>query len=152
MQDLVIRKATKEDLPALLYAEQEIIRTERPFDPTLRPGEFHYYDLSKMIGTDAAEVLIAELDGAFAGCGNARIKTGMPYNTFERYAFLGCMYVLPEHRGKGIIQSIIGELKKWAAEKGLDEIQLQVYSDNIAAIKAYEKVGFQKMLVDMRIK
>lgn len=152
MQDIVIRKATEADLPLLLNAEQELIQNERPFDPTFTPEQFCYYDLPGMMASEDAEVLIAELDGVFAGCGNARIKTGMPYNRFERYAFLGGMYVVPEHRGKGIIQSIIGELKKWATAKGLDEVRLQVYSENIAAIKAYEKVGFQQMLVEMRVK
>lgn len=152
MEEIIIRKAMPEDLPVLLLAEQELINAERPFDPTLVPGEFYYYDLEEMIESEDAEVLIATQDGLFAGCGHASIRTGKPYNNFDRYAFLGFMYVVPEHRGKDIIQRIIGELKKWAEKKGLDEIRLQVYANNIAAVKAYEKVGFEKLLIDMRLK
>jgi ribosomal protein S18 acetylase RimI-like enzyme len=62
------------------------------------------------------------------------------------------MYVKREYRGKGVNQAIIEVLKQWAVEKGLAEIKLEVYSDNTGAIKAYEKAGFEKRLVEMRIR
>jgi ribosomal protein S18 acetylase RimI-like enzyme len=42
-------------------------------------------------------------------------------------------------------------MKEWAMEKGLTEIRLQVYDKNIPAVKAYEKYGFSKNLVEMRM-
>jgi len=54
-------------------------------------------------------------------------------------------------RGRGVNKLIIDALVEWAAKKGLDEVRLQVYADNIPAVAAYEKVGFKKMLTEMRL-
>jgi ribosomal protein S18 acetylase RimI-like enzyme len=150
---MLIRKATIEDLPVLLQFEQGIISAERPFDSTLKPGAINYYDLKAFIASADVQVLVAEIGGEIAGSGYARIKKNPDtYYDFEKYAYLGFMYVLPAYRGKGINQAIIEELKKWVAEQGLVEIRLEVYNDNTGAIKAYEKVGFEKRMIEMRIR
>jgi ribosomal protein S18 acetylase RimI-like enzyme len=150
---ILIRKATIEDLPVLLQFEQGIISAERPFDSTLKPGAINYYDLKAFIASADVQVLVAEIDGEIAGSGYARIKKNPDtYYDFEKYAYLGFMYVLPAYRGKGVNQAIIEELKKWVAEQGLVEIRLEVYNDNTGAIKAYEKVGFEKRMLEMRIR
>lgn len=146
-----IRSATLSDLPDLLKFEQGIISTERPFDETLAPDTIHYYDLAERIKDPDAEVVVAECDGSLIAGGSVIIKKGNTYNTFDRYAFLGFMYVEPDYRGKGINSLIIKKLTEWSEKKGLKEVRLQVYSDNIAAIKAYEKVGFKKILTEMRL-
>jgi ribosomal protein S18 acetylase RimI-like enzyme len=150
---MLIRKATIEDLPVLLQFEQGIISAERPFDSTLKPGAINYYDLKAFIASADVQVLVAEIDGEIAGSGYARIKKNPDtYYDFEKYAYLGFMYVLPAYRGKGVNQAIIEDLKKWVAEQGLVEIRLEVYNDNTGAIKAYEKVGFEKRMLEMRIR
>lgn len=150
MSDIIIRPATPEDLPVLLKFEQGIIQTERPFDPTLLPGEFHYYDLGARILDAEAAVVVAVKDSKVIAGGSAIIKEGNSYNIFGRYSFLGFMFVEPEYRGLGINRLIIDELVKWSREKGLQEIRLHVYSENENAIRAYEKVGFKRLLVEMR--
>ena len=148
--ELIIRPATPNDLPSLLNFEQSLINSERPFDETMIAEEFHYYDLALLIEDPEAEVLVAEVDRVPVGSGHVRIKEGDHYNQFERFAFLGFMYVEPEHRGKGINQMIISELIKWASDRGLKECRLQVYDENIVAIRAYEKSGFKRLLTTMR--
>lgn len=59
------------------------------------------------------------------------------------------MYVEPDQRGKGINKLIIDHLVLWSKKRGLNHFKLQVYSDNVVAIKAYEKVGFKKSMVKM---
>ena len=150
MNNIHIRKATVEDLPFLLKFEQGIISAERPFDETLVSDKFHYYDLGERLNDADAEVVVAEVNGHIVGGGSAIIKEGKPYNTFNRYSFLGFMYVEPAYRGQGVNKLIIEKLMEWSYEKGLKEIRLQVYSDNLPAIRAYEKVGFKKILTEMR--
>jgi GNAT superfamily N-acetyltransferase len=150
LNSILIRSATIEDLPTLLEFEQGIISTERPFDETLLSEEFHYYDLAARIKEPDAEVVVAEINGRVVGSGSAIVKKGNSYNQFADYSFLGFMFVAPDHRGKGINKLIIENLIDWSQRKGLKEIRLQVYSDNLPAIKAYEKVGFKKILTEMR--
>jgi len=49
------------------------------------------------------------------------------------------MYVVPEYRAKGVINKIINYLKAWAAAQNLNELRLEVYTENEPAVKAYEK-------------
>lgn len=151
MDSIQIRSASLDDLPTLLRFEQGIITAERPFDPTLVPGEFHYYDLAARIRDPDAEVVVAEDNGKVVAGGSAIIKEGNNYNTFHTYAFLGFMYVEPSYRGRGLNRLIIERLVEWSHLKGLKEIRLHVYSDNLNAIHAYEKVGFKKILTEMRM-
>ncbi|WP_295714991.1 GNAT family N-acetyltransferase [Mucilaginibacter sp.] len=149
---MLIRQATLNDMPVLLQFEQGVITAERPFDSTLVPGSINYYDLEMFINSPDVEILVAELDGELVGSGYARIKKSeKPYFNFLNYAYLGFMYVSPQHRGKGINQLIIEELKLWTRRHGLTELRLQVYNDNEGAIKAYEKVGFKKHMIEMRM-
>ena len=151
MRDFIVRTAKLEDLEVLLEFEQGLIEAERPMDPTLAPNPISYYDLSEMIHLDTAEVIVVEKDAQLVASGYAKIKKARHYLDHEYCSYLGFMYTRPEFRGKGVNKLIVDELKKWSISKGLKEIRLTVYDDNIAALKAYEKVGFKKHLIEMRL-
>lgn len=151
MENIQVRTARLEDLDTLLQFEQGVIAAERPFDETLKEGSIHYYDLKAMIESPGAEVVLAKVDGKIAGSGYARIENSKPYNRHTQHAYLGFMYVPPQYCGRGINGKIIEALKSWAKSKGITELRLDVYHENEAAIKAYEKAGFSKLLVNMRL-
>jgi GNAT superfamily N-acetyltransferase len=151
MHNITIRKAHPDDLKILLEFEQGIITAERPFDPTLKEGKIHYYNIEKMISASHIEVLVAVADSKVIGSGYARLEAAKPYLNHETYAYLGFMYTDPNHRGKGVNSKIIEALKDWCRSKDILELRLDVYNDNAPAIKAYEKVGFKKHLINMRM-
>ena len=150
MENVIIRPAVKDDLETLYRFEQGIIVADRPFDSTLKDGHINYYDIAAMIDAHDVEVLVAELDGELIGSGYARIEESSKYLKHSKHAYLGFMYVEPAHRGKGVNQKIIVALKTWAATQNVTECRLQVYHDNLPAIKAYEKIGFSKLMIIMR--
>ena len=45
---------------------------------------------------------------------------------------------------------ILDYLIAWSHSKNLWEIKLEVYDGNEVAVKAYEKMGFKKNIVEMR--
>ena len=145
------RSAALSDLGALLEFEQGIITAERPYDPTLRKGQINYYDLGELIVSEKAEVIVVEHNGKIVSSGYATIKKARHYLDHKEYAYLGFMYTHPDFRGRGLNRRVIDALKTWSKAKGLTEIRLTVYDDNAAAIKAYEKVGFKKHLIVMRL-
>jgi RimJ/RimL family protein N-acetyltransferase len=151
MQNITIRKASTTDLEKLLAFEQGIITAERPFDPTLKEEKINYYDIEQMISASYVEVLVAEIDSQVIGSGYARIETAKPYLNHERYAYLGFMFTDLNHRGKGVNSKIIEALKDWCRSQNVFELRLDVYNENASAIKAYEKAGFKKHLINMRI-
>lgn len=151
MSDFIVRTAKLEDLAVLLEFEQGVIKAERPYDPTLADDPISYYDISELIHSDTAEVVVVEVNSKIIASGYACIKKARSYLDHEFYSYLGFMYTHPDFRGKGVNQLIVDALRNWSISKGLHEIRLTVYDENVAAIKAYEKVGFKKHIIEMRI-
>ncbi len=150
-QHIIIRPATLNDLPTLLRFEQGVIHTERPFDPTLKQGDdTRYYDIPVLINASHIQLLVAEWNDELIGSGYARIEEAKPYLQHRQHAYLGFMYTDPAHRGKGVNTKIIEALKEWARSKNIKELRLDVYFPNEAAIRAYEKNGFKKHMIEMR--
>jgi len=150
MEQIKIRKALPNDLAQLLIFEQHIIEAERPFDSTLKRQDTNYYDLEQMLTAPNVFVAVAELENRIIGSGYARIEKSKEYNQHIHHGYLGFMFVLPEHRGKGVNKMIIDTLKEWVTAQNVNELRLEVYQDNISAIKAYEKIGFTKLMILMR--
>ncbi|MBT8307546.1 MAG: GNAT family N-acetyltransferase [Maribacter sp.] len=151
MDEVKIRKATLDDIAVLLKFEQGVIKAERPFDVTLDEDPITYYDLEELIVSDDASLVVAEIDGAIISSGYALVKPSRHYLNHKFYSYLGFMYTLPKYRGRGVNTRIIEELKQWSYSKGLQEIRLTVYDKNSIAIRAYEKVGFKKHIIEMRL-
>lgn len=150
MDQIIIREAVASDLPLLLVFEQGVIAAERPFDKTLGDDPIYYYDLELMLTAPHIHLVVAELDGELIGSGYARIEDAKPYSRHRQHAYLGFMYTLPSYRGKGVNKRIIETLKDWSRTKNITELRLDVYYANEPAIRAYEKTGFVKHMIEMR--
>lgn len=146
-----VRSATRHDLPTLLDFEQGIIEAERPYDHTLSPDPISYYDIGALIASPDAEVAVIEIDGDLVGSGYAKKRRSLDYVDHEYHAFLGFMYVRPEHRGKGLNKTLLNHLLDWAKLNGLPDVHLTVYPGNESALRAYEKSGFSQYLTEMRL-
>lgn len=151
MKDFVFRKAVAEDLNVLLEFEQGIILEERPYDNTLSPDPISYYNLESLLNNPDALVVVAADDTKIIGSGYAIIKEAKPYVDHNFYAYLGFMYTSLTYRGKGVNGKILEALKEWTKSKGIQEMRLTVYPENLSAIKAYKKMGFENHLLEMRI-
>ena len=147
---IIIRPATSHDLPVLLRFEQGVISAERPFDPTLKK-DTHYYDLEEMINSPDIHLVVAVSGDEIIGSGYARIEKAKHFLQHAQHSYLGFMYTEPAHRGKGVNKMIIEALIKWSRSRNITELRLEVYHLNEAAIRAYEKTGFKKYIVEMRM-
>ncbi len=148
---LTIRVATADDLPVLRLFQQAIVSAERPFDPTLKPGELHYYDLEALLMEPQTRLLVATDGAQIVASSYARLRPAMPYLRHPRYAYLGFMYVEPAYRGRGISGRLMEALRQWAQAQGVTELRLEVYAANEPALKAYEKFGFRPHMLEMRL-
>lgn len=148
-ENIIFRTAILDDLPVLLDFEQAIIDAERPFCPPMQQDTFHYYDLSQKIKAPDVEVLVVEVDGQLVASGYIEIRDARHYHDHDKVGYLGFMYVVPEWRGKGLNQQLMDKLIVWGQEHGVEDFMLTVFSSNKAAIRAYEKSGFQPLLTEM---
>lgn len=147
----IVRPATYKDLDLLDSFMDGLVNAERPMDPTIKDGKVIYYDLKDFIDSEDAELLVAELNGEIVASGYAKIKPDRSYLKHHAQGYLGFMYVPEQHRGNGYNQLIVDELLIWCKSVGISEIRLDVYDVNESAIKAYEKAGFTKHMINMRL-
>ena len=150
--EISLRAATLKDIDALREFEQGIVRAERAFDSTLKAGRIQYYDIEKMLIADHVRFVVAECGNELVACGFARIDNAKTYLSHPQQAYLGLMYVDPKYRGQSISAKIVERLKQWCRTKGVTELRLEVYSGNLAAVGAYEKAGFSKHIIEMRLR
>jgi len=151
MEPITVRTATINDLDTLLRFEQGVITAERPFDETIRTGDINYYDIVHLINAPHIEIVVAQTGDKLIGSGYARIEDSRLYLNHKQHAYLGFMYVEPEYRGRGVNKMVIETLKQWSISRGMVELRLDVYHNNAPAIKAYEKVVFSPLLLQMRM-
>ena len=151
MKNLIIRKALLKDKTTLLELEQKVIEAERPYNHTIKPTNALYYDLNNLLIDLDSHLMVAELNDEIIGSGYAQIRESKKSLKHNTHSYLGFMYVAPDRRGLGINGMIIENLISWSKEKGVFDLYLDVYEGNDAAIRAYEKVGFTKSLVEMKI-
>ena len=62
-----------------------------------------------------------------------------------RVATLGNVATLPEARGQGLATAACAQLCRLLLDDGIDVVSLNVRADNDAALRAYEKLGFERV-------
>ena len=62
--------------------------------------------------------------------------------------FIAELCCLPEARGQGLGTRFLACARESAASRGLPRVSLRVFSDNVGAVRLYERCGFQ--IVDRR--
>ena len=148
---LEVRQATADDIDTLNRFQQGVVTAERPFDVTIQDGPVEYYDIAQMLASEHVRIVVAEAGAQIIGCGFARIEAAKPYLKHAVRGYLGMMYTDPAYRSQSVNRCIIDSLKQWCLSRDVTELRLEVYHDNEAAVRAYEKAGFSKLMVEMRL-
>ncbi|BAY43126.1 GCN5-related N-acetyltransferase [Scytonema sp. HK-05] len=60
-----------------------------------------------------------------------------------RHAHIFLLYVVPEHRQRGIGTALMRYVEDWAKARGDHQIGLQVFQSNTAALNLYNQLGYQ---------
>jgi ribosomal protein S18 acetylase RimI-like enzyme len=63
--------------------------------------------------------------------------------TGKRYAHIFMLYVLPYYRRQGIAKALLETAQQWAQQRGDQQLGLQVFPQNQAALTLYQQMGFQ---------
>lgn len=148
---LKFREARVDDLQRLLALEQCVVEAERPYNSSIKSESAIYYDLETLISSDDAYLLVVEAENEIIGTGYAQIRNSKVSLEHDQHAYLGFMYVEPQYRGQGLNPKIVEELVLWSKRKGISNFYLDVYAENDSAVRAYEKVGFEPSLMEMKL-
>lgn len=61
----------------------------------------------------------------------------------DRHAHIFILYVVPEHRRRGIGTALMKYIENWAVQRGDRQIGLQVFQSNTPALNLYNQLGYQ---------
>lgn len=125
---VLIRSARIEDLDALYALEIQSFEVDR-----LSRRSFRHW-----IGTENRALLVAEVAGVLAA------YVLIIYHPGTRLARVYSLAVAKQMRGQGLAGKLMAAGEQASREDGRLYLRLEVSVDNIAAIKLYESLGFQK--------
>ena len=91
--------------------------------------------------TDAPRVGFTAVQEESIGC----LWLGQSINqlTGALQAYIYLVYVMPQYRRQGMGRKLMQHAKDWAKKQGYDQISLQVFVKNTAALRLYETLGFR---------
>ncbi len=140
-EKLVIREATKKDVPLILSLVKELAVYEKLLHEVVATED----QLTEMLFGQKkyAEVLIANYDNENAGF-------ALFFHNFSTFLgqpgiYLEDLYVKPQLRGKGIGKSLLLSLVKLAKERNCGRVEWAVLNWNEPSIKFYESLGAKPM-------
>ncbi|MEH1984165.1 MULTISPECIES: GNAT family N-acetyltransferase [unclassified Nostoc] len=67
----------------------------------------------------------------------------------NRHAHIFILYVVPEHRRRGIGTALMQYVENWAIQRGDRQIGLQVFQSNKPALNLYNQLGYQSQSIWM---
>lgn len=146
-----LRAATNDDIAVLRQLEQAVIDAERPLNPTIKRSEAKYYNLEALISDTNTLLIIGEVNNQIIATGYVQLRTSKQQLQHQQHGYLGFMYVAPNKRGQGLNQQIMTYLIDWAKTQQVTDFYLDVYNNNTAAVHAYEKLGFEPCLLEMKL-
>lgn len=148
-----VRPAVAADVPGIRLLEKELIKHERLYDKKIKEGdELHYYDIEGLINrSDNSVIMVVEKDNELVGCGLGEIRKNEHFYNNAWFGYIGMMSLKKEHRGTGLGGEIIKALLEWFKSKGITEAKLKVIPGNTGALRAYEKLGFETFISEMRL-
>lgn len=138
---VALRTATPADLPSILRCIRGLAEYERLAHECVATEAL----LRETLFGDApaAEVVLAESDGATAGFA----LWFRSYSTFlaRPGIYLEDLFVFPEFRGRGIGRQLLAELARTALSRGYGRVEWAVLDWNTDAIRFYESLGARPM-------
>lgn len=145
-----VREATREDLPAVVEAVEELLAElggRRPSRPEMEAEVGALID-DGALGT----LLVAEDDGSLVGVLGASWQRAI--HVPGRYATIQDLWVHPEWRSRGIGAELVEALAARAREQGVGRIEVGLPRETFAAIEQteafYRGAGFEHLGPRMR--
>jgi ribosomal protein S18 acetylase RimI-like enzyme len=139
MERLIIRPARYNDVETMIGLLQELFKLEPDFtaDPVKQSS-----GLELLLSTAGTIIFVAEYDGEIVGMCTVQkvISTAEGGMT----GLLEDLIVTMRFRDSGIGYSLITFAEEWAKKQGLVRLQLLAEADNTAALKFYDRAGWQK--------
>ncbi len=154
MYKITIKKLTntKNNRKIFRDFDEKLAIHERTLDSKLLASErIIYNDIPRFLQSPRAAVFAAYSGKNPIGHIAVKIMKQPAWYGGGFYGYIETMYIDEDLRGKGMATKLFLEAKKWLKVKGVKQIKLKVFSNNMYAIKLYKKWGFENIVSEMRL-
>ncbi|WKA53463.1 GNAT family N-acetyltransferase [Planococcus shixiaomingii] len=148
-----IKTATLDEIPQIEILYQELFLKMSILQPKyLQPAKQDLSFITNSIIENESDILIAKKEGQVLGFLLIKETITPPYTCLieHKYAFVIDVIVGNQYQSQGIGTALLVDAKKWAENRNLDYLELNVLPENIGAVALYEKQGFKDMNHTMR--
>lgn len=146
--EFLVREATEQDYEGLsdILAEVDAMHSEalpHIFVTPEEPARSKEY-FSDTITDENTALFIAEKDSQVIGLISIHIRESIsiPIMVERRYAYIDNIAVAKEFRGSTIGKELMKEAERWAIQKGVSELELNVWDFNQEAITFFQRLGY----------
>jgi ribosomal protein S18 acetylase RimI-like enzyme len=153
--DVIIRRATRTDLPALGRLGALLVKTHHQFDrrrfiaPTRQTAQGYASFLGTQLDEPNVAVLVAVWEEEVVGYTYAGVE-GRDWMALRGRA--GVVYdivVNPEHRRRGIGRTLLDATVALLESLGAPQVVLSTAERNVPAQRLFASVGFRRTMVEM---
>jgi len=146
-----VRRATPEDVPALIDLFEELEKLQRGWRVfTPRPGfaDEVTRKYRHALGRPDVVVLVAEDEGEIVGMAHGEARTPSRFSD-ERALHLSGVVVRSDVRGRGVGRALVREAARFASERGVPWVTLNTFAPNLGSTEFWETLGFRARVVEM---
>jgi len=152
---IVIRRATRDDMPAVGRLGAELIRVHHAFDPErfMAPrgdaaGGYAWFLGSELDNTGAV-VLVAERGGELVGYAYAGLEPQSWKELRDPAGFIHDVVVVEHARQQGIATRLVEAASRWLEEAGAPRVMLWTAERNGPAQLLFARLGFRRTMIEM---
>ena len=150
-----IRRATRDDLPALGRLGALLLRVHHEFDPQrfMAPGSDPAGGYAWFLGTqlrdDDAAVLVAEQSGAVVGYVYAGLEPQSWKELRDECGFIHDVVVDERGRHAGVATALIEAALDWLRSRGAPRVVLWTAERNAGAQQLFARLRFRRTMIEM---
>jgi ribosomal protein S18 acetylase RimI-like enzyme len=153
--EVLIRRATDADLPALGQLGAVLLRTHYAFDkhrfmtPGPDPEEGYAWFLGTQLRDPNVAVFVADEHGEVVGYVYAGIEPQSWKELRDEAGFIHDVVVDERGRRQGLAARLIETAMRWLASRGMPRVLLWTAEPNHAARRVFERLGFRSTMIEM---
>jgi len=153
--DVVIRRATIADLPALGRLGALLLRTHYEFDPQrfIAPGDNAEEGYAWFLGTQLRQkdvaIFVAERRGDVLGYVYAGIEPHSWKELRDEAGFIHDIVVDERGRRTGLASALVERALAWLRQRGMPRVVLWTADRNDVAQRLFVALGFRRTMIEM---
>ena len=154
MNDIVIRKATMDDLRIIQELNNDLFKLEKESYDTTLVVDWPLTEIGQKYFADLIQnhyVIVAEDNNKVIGYLAGSINEKGSYTELQ-YGEIDNMLVKDEYRGYGIGKSLINNFKEYCKANGIENMKVMASYKNRNAVEFYHKNGFEEFEVTLTMK